>query len=217
MEALADRISRDGWAVLPGAFSRVECQAIAAAADERPFPELPPGLMRWVADPRWADIVLPVIGPDVRLLRAQMLAKRPWSDAVVPWHQDNDFVAVEPAEFLTASLAIDPMTRVNGCLQVVPGTHRRGVVAYVPKAYGFTLAEPPPDDAGVAVELEPGDLLVLSSLCFHYSGPNHTDDWRRAWTLQFLPVDAVDPDTGQGFSRHRVVAQGGRWLDAEGR
>ena len=77
MAGVADQISRDGWAVLPGAFTRVECQAIAEAAAERPFPELPPALMRWVADPRWAEWVMPVIGPEVRLLRAQMLAKRP--------------------------------------------------------------------------------------------------------------------------------------------
>ena len=133
---------------------------------------------------------------------------------MVPWHQDNDFVAVEPAEFLTASLAVDRMTRANGCLHLVPGTHRRGVVDYVPKAYGFTLADPPDDADGIAVELEPGDLLLLSSLCFHRSGPNHTDDWRRAWTLQFLPSDAVDPGSGRPFEERVVVARDGNWLTA---
>jgi phytanoyl-CoA hydroxylase len=217
MEVLADQVSREGWAVLPGAFTRVECQAIASAASERPFPELPPALMRWVADPRWADVVVPLLGPDVRLVRAQMLTKPARSDGVVPWHQDNDFLAVEPAGFLTASLAVDPMTLTNGCLHVVPGTHHRGVVPYVPKAYGFTLADPPPDEDGLAVELEVGDLLVLSSLVFHRSGPNHSDAPRRAWTLQFLPADAIDPAGGRPFLERRLVARAGRWLDAEGR
>ena len=213
-ESLVDQIRRDGWAVLKGFFDPAECHAIAEAVAQRPFPELSPAARAWVADPRWAETVMPLVGPDIRLARAQLLTKRPRTNALVPWHQDNDFLPVDPPEFLTVILAIDSMTLDNGCLHLLSGSHRKGVVAYVPKGYLFTLADPPSDDAGVAVELQPGDLLLFSSLCFHRSGPNLTDDRRRAWILQFLTLDAVSPGTGQRFEERLPVAQGGRWLDA---
>ncbi len=212
--SLVDQIRRDGWAVLRGVFDPTECEGIAEAMTQQPFPELSPAARAWVADPRWPDVVMPLVGPDVRLARAQLLTKHPRTDATVPWHQDNDFLPVDPPEFLTVILAIDPMTVDNGCLQLLPGSHRNGVVAYVTKGYRFTLADPPSDDAGVAVELAPGDLLLLSSLCFHRSGPNLTDGRRRAWILQFLSGDAVSPHTGRRFEERLPVAEGGRWLDA---
>jgi hypothetical protein len=213
-EGRVDQIRRDGWAVIEGVFDPAECEAIAESMAERPFPELSPGARAWVADPRWPGMVVPLVGPDVRLARAQLLTKHPLTNDVVPWHQDNDFLPVDPPEFLTVVVAIDAMTEMNGCLHLVPGSHRNGVVAYVPKAYRFTLADPPSDDAGVAVELEPGDLLLFSSLCFHRSGPNLTDGRRRAWILQFLPGHAVSPDNGRRFEDRWPVAAGGRWLDA---
>ncbi len=214
---LVDQVRRNGWAVRRGVFDPAEREAIAEATAQRPFPELSPDTRAWVADHRWPDVVLPLVGPDVRLARAQLLTKHPHTNDVVPWHQDNDFLPADPPEFLSVILAIDPMTLDNGCLHLVPGSHRNGVVAYVPRAYRFTLADPPSDDAGMAVELEAGDLLLFSSLCFHRSGPNLTDGPRRAWILQFLSDDAVSPDTGRRFEERLPVAEGGRWLDPEGR
>jgi phytanoyl-CoA hydroxylase len=211
---LVDHIRADGWGVVPEFFDPAECEAIAEAMTQRPFPELSPAARAWVADPRWPEVVLPLVRPDVRLARAQLLTKHPRTNDSVPWHQDNDFLPVDPPEFLTAIVAIDPMTLDNGCLHLVPGSHRNGVVAYVTKGYRFTLADPPSDDAGKAVELEAGDLLLLSSLCFHRSGPNLTDRRRRAWILQFLSGEAVSPDTGRRFEERMPVAEDGRWLDA---
>ncbi len=212
---LVEQVRDEGWAVVRDFCTTAEVEQVAAAATERPFPELSAAARDWIGQPRWAGVVQPCLGPDVRLLRAQVLTKHPRSAGTVPWHQDNDFVAVAPAEFLTAILAVDRMTTTNGGLQVLPGSHHQGVVDYVPSAYLFTLEDPPAEDAGVAIELDPGDLLVMSSLIFHRSGPNQTEGWRRTWLLQFLPAAAVDPRTGAGFDQHPRVARAGTWIRPE--
>ena len=84
-------------------------------------------LFDWVhdlgCDPRLLDLIEDLIGADVLLTNSIFRIKEPGSATSYGWHQDAARIRVEPG-FVLAFIAISDATRDNGCLRVIPGTHR---------------------------------------------------------------------------------------------
>jgi hypothetical protein len=97
-----------------------------------------------------------------------------------PAHQDAPaFTAFKQKNHLTVNVAIDKATVENGCLEVAPGEHKKGLFPQNPAHGGLT------EDAEKAlkwetVELEVGDVLIFSSWIPHRSGSNNTGHPRRS-------------------------------------
>ena len=129
----------------------------------------------------------------------QAVYKKPEKPRRFPWHQDNGYAFVEPQQYLTVWLALTDATLDNGCPLVAPGLHRRGTIAhhYV-DPLGFECLHDP--DGAVVAEVPAGGAVVFSSLTPHLTGPNTTDDVRKAYILQYAPPGAEilqgDPAAG---------------------
>lgn len=214
----AGRFDRDGFVVLPGAFSTGELEPVIAeideleagieallrgAEDERAFiaeagaitftthlVRRSPRLRAFAAHPVLTGLCADLLGPDVNLYWDQAVYKKPEKPRRFPWHQDNGYAFVRPQQYLTCWVALTDATVANGCPQVARGLHRRGTLRhhYV-DPLGFECLEDP-DDVAVA-EVDAGGIVVFSSLTPHLTGPNTTDDVRKSWILQYAPVGAV--------------------------
>jgi phytanoyl-CoA hydroxylase len=136
----------------------------------------------------FADLCADLIGPDARLYWDQAVYKKPGTESPFPWHQDNGYAFVEPQQYLTCWVALTDATEENGCPWVVPGLHRLGTLAHAYSDIGFVCLRDP-DDA-VAVPARAGSIVVFSSLTPHSTGPNHTDNVRKAYIAQFAPAGA---------------------------
>lgn len=156
--------------------------------------------------------LLDLLGPDVRLYWDQAVAKGPGTDSETPWHQDNGYGGVVPDEYVTTTLALDPMTRANGCLWIQPGSHHAGPQRHRDTG-GFFQIGYEGEETGVPCEIEAGEVLVFSSLTMHRAGPNPSPGWRRSWVIQFVPAHARNGETGRPFDDRLRVAEGGRVLD----
>lgn len=205
-----DQLDRLGWAVIDSLLTPSETDALAAACDGRQWPDISADLLGWITDPRWTAPAVAVLGADIRFFRERVITKASRSGSVVPWHQDNGYAGLT-AEFLSYIVALEDMTVANGCLWMLSGTHRHGVMDHVPGA-GYRLEiESPIAELGVAAELGKGSALVFSSLTYHRSGANDTDTNRRAWMVQFCRSDTVD-QAGVPVVGCPVVAEHGTWL-----
>jgi ectoine hydroxylase-related dioxygenase (phytanoyl-CoA dioxygenase family) len=186
--------------------------------DETPFDYVAllqlqsPLLRRFATSRALVEPLLELLGPNVRLYWDQAVAKPPATTSDTPWHQDNGYGAVEPAEYVTTTLALDPMTLANGCLWIQPGSHQQGPCAHRDTG-GFFQVGYEGAETGVPCELDAGEVLAFSSLTLHRAGPNPTDRWRRSWVIQFVPAHAKHGESGQPFDDRLHVAQGGRVLD----
>jgi ectoine hydroxylase-related dioxygenase (phytanoyl-CoA dioxygenase family) len=169
-----------------------------------------PVLRRHAASAALVEPLLALLGPDVRLYWDQAVAKPPGATSDTPWHQDNGYGAVEPAEYVTTTLALDAMTLANGCLWIQPGSHRGGPSAHRDTGGFFQVGYDGPE-SGVPCELEAGEVLAFSSLTMHRAGPNPSAGRRRSWVIQFIPAHAVNGD-GKPFDDRLWVARGGRVL-----
>ena len=87
---------------------------------------------RLATDPRVLDVMEHVVGPDVMLLGTHFFNKQPdpAADSYVAWHQDVTYWGLEPAEAHSAWIAIDDSDAANGCMRVLPRSHREGCLLY---------------------------------------------------------------------------------------
>ena len=123
--------------------------------------------------------------PDCRLYLCQahhncFMTKQPGYSSVTLWHQDNRFWSFQQPNLITAWLALGEETRDNGCLRVLPASHRLWLPDERFDASLFLRTDLPENKALLAgarrVELRPGDVLFFHSRLFHAAGRNLQGD-----------------------------------------
>ena len=147
-----------------------------------------PGMFAVMICPAILDIVESFIGPEVFVHpQFNARAKMPNQDAtVVPWHQDLAYLIPEEAgETLVVNFWIPLVnaTADNGCLQVLRGSHRAGLLPHDHREatyIGVAEAELPDGDV-VTCEVDEGDVLMTMEKLLHRSIPNKSDTVR--WSV----------------------------------
>jgi ectoine hydroxylase-related dioxygenase (phytanoyl-CoA dioxygenase family) len=169
---------------------------------------LSPELQAFIADERFVNITTSILGPDIRLYWDQSVYKRPEAKRDFPWHQDNGYVPTDPVHYVTNWLALDDATIENGCVWVLPGSHKNGFVKHVKTEIGWQCYFG--DDPGVPVELKKGSMVTFHSLLFHRSTPNLSNTIRKGYVIQYSVDGAKNPETGLVFKNGPLIAQGGK-------
>jgi hypothetical protein len=140
------------------------------------------------------DVVEQLVGPDLVLWWNQFVTKMPDADpqrGQFRWHQDNGYQDVQPGTNLTIWIALDDVDTGNGCVWVVPGSHRNGLLPHNrPNADSWHL-ETPVADQGIPVPLKAGHAVMFSGYMLHRSLANASDRPRRALFLQYAPAGAM--------------------------
>lgn len=155
-----------------------------------------PVFERFARDVRLLDVVGELLGDDVDCFLSQFIFKTPGAYGQ-PWHQDALYFPFEPDRQLGVWLAITEARLDNGCLHVVPGSHREPVHAHVADArpgsnYGYLEIVDHDMSAAVPVLLQPGDLLVFHSHLMHRSTDNRSAGIRAAMVYHYSPAGTVD-------------------------
>jgi len=158
------------------------------------------------ANERIRDAVAQVLGPDLVVWNSVFMAKEPGAGEV-PWHQDRDYLMLEPDISLAVWLAIDDATTANGCLDLLPGSHRERL-AHTPRQRPDEFDASVSDDtatrrASVPIELRAGEFLLFCNRILHHSAPNRSTRRRLGLAIRFT-VPSVRVRTDQLFPGHRV-------------
>lgn len=162
-----------------------------------------------VYERRTASIARQLIGDTATLDYDQFLAKRPAKPgAVFTWHQDLGYWPTGTPDTITAtcSLALDDADKENGCLRVVPGSHRKGLRPHRPlmadrdesHILGVELTDA---DPVAELPLKRGDITVHDEMIIHGSGGNNSRDrWRRTYITAYRSRACVDYERSIGFT-----------------
>jgi ectoine hydroxylase-related dioxygenase (phytanoyl-CoA dioxygenase family) len=171
-------------------------------------------------DPRFAALLGPLLGGDLKQIINQIHWKAPGAAGDFAWHQDCRFREPEWAyrnladSYVQTGLAIDPHGPDSGCMRFIPGSHRDGDLGMessevLGTAMSDGVLEAAGLDAATAVDvvLEPGDLALWSPYLVHGSGTNRSAHRRRLYINGY--VRAEDCDRGEwAFRAGRPVALG---------
>ena len=159
------------------------------------------------------DWVEQLVGPNIILWYNQFVTKLKdtgTGNGEFPWHQDNGYVALEPATNLTIWIALDDVDEQNGCVWVVPGSHKRGLLPHRTKnADSWHLTVNVASD-GVPARLKAGEAVIFSGLTLHRSKLNHTDRPRRAFFLEY--ADATSTYVKSDGTRYPAAVAGHSWV-----
>lgn len=172
--------------------------------------EQDPEIRKFATRPEFAAISTQLLGPEIDLYWNQSVFKMPEGHREFPWHQDDGYAPVTPSPYLTLWLALNDATPENGCISVLPGSHRQGLVAHTPSPIGLVCYSSDAPDQGVRVPVKAGSMAVFQSLTMHKSGPNLSNGPRKAYVLQYSQAGLRNAVTGEVLVDKTPVARGGQ-------
>jgi phytanoyl-CoA hydroxylase len=164
-----------------------------------------PFWVRLVSDPRLLDIAERFIGPDIALFASHYICKPPFSGEPVLWHQDGAYWPLDPMEVVTLWLAIDRSNEQNGCMRVIPGSHRQQLHDLRPNTdvenvLGSESAVDVDESEAVNLVLEPGDVEVHHPNILHASEANTSSSRRCGLTIRYIPTSTRITTDEQPFA-----------------
>ncbi|MFT5111649.1 MAG: ectoine hydroxylase-related dioxygenase (phytanoyl-CoA dioxygenase family) [Parasphingorhabdus sp.] len=148
--------------------------------------------------PEILDMVEQVIGENIALWNSSFFAKPAYVGSRTPWHQDGEYWPIRPLATCTVWIAVDASTTENGCLRVIPGSHRSKRLAQHHQndapglALNLQLDEEEFDEKDAEnIILEPGQVSLHDVYLYHGSEPNRSARPRRGMTLRYMPTTSV--------------------------
>lgn len=144
-----------------------------------------PNIKAFVRHPEFVELTTQLLGDDVDLYYNQTVYKNPEGSKLFPWHQDDAYTPVTPSPYITCWLAITDATTTNGCISVLPGSHKDGLRPHESSPIGLVGYSADAPDQGITVPVPKGSVVVFWSTLLHKSGPNLTTGMRKAYVIQY--------------------------------
>jgi len=140
-----------------------------------------------------------LVDGDPEMFQDMALIKPP-GGSEKPWHQDKAYFEVDlDAPVIGCWIALDEANASNGCMHVIPGSHRDGPVVHFDRRDWQICDTDVQVDRDVMAPLEPGGLLLFDGLIHHGTPPNRSDQLRRALQFHYTAAGAEWRD-----ERHEV-------------
>jgi ectoine hydroxylase-related dioxygenase (phytanoyl-CoA dioxygenase family) len=174
-----------------------------------------------ISHPAICEMVAQLMGADVvRVWHDQIQYKPPRSGGPTFWHQDHPYWPIlQPADLISAWVALDDVTLENGCMRLVPrshhwGPHKGGTIGtreedgFAPD-YDPALVPPGESIEIVPYELRKGEVGFHHCLTWHGSAANQSDRPRRAIAVHYMPgYTRYEPTSTHIMERRVEVAPG---------
>lgn len=208
-QAQTERYERDGYVYPVDVFPREQALAYGAALEAfeqthgfqlgKGYNFKPHLLFTWVDavvhHPAVLDAVEDLIGPDIRLFHLSVWPKNAHDAAFVSWHQDATYFGLEPTEQVTAWVALSDAPVAAGCMEVIPGSHKRGQHHHHtdPSPHnllsrGQTMSAVPDNPRTDFMAVSAGQMSMHHTYLMHRSGPNNTDHRRVGLGISYIPA-----------------------------
>ena len=150
----------------------------------------------WATSPTVASRLHQVLGLSVELSQVHhncIMTKNPAFSSATGWHQDIRYWSFEKPELVSVWLALGPEHEENGCLWLVPGSHRVEFGRHQYDEDRFFRADLPENQkilqAKVAAELDEGDALFFHCRLLHAAGRNRTSLTKFAAVFTYHAAD----------------------------
>ncbi|MSO41411.1 MAG: phytanoyl-CoA dioxygenase family protein [Solirubrobacterales bacterium] len=170
---------------------------------------------RWAFElatrPSVLDLVEDLIGHDILVHTTTLFRKRPRDPAFVSWHQDDFYWGLDAPSLVSAWVALSDSTTENGCMRVLPGTHRRRLPHEERPnrdnmlRAGLQLSGEVDESEAVDFVLEAGQASLHHAQLVHGSRGNRSDRERIGFAIRY-----VSPAVHQQRPHHAVVLARGK-------
>jgi non-heme Fe2+,alpha-ketoglutarate-dependent halogenase len=173
-----------------------------------------------VTHERLLDVVESILGDDILVYGTLVLAKQPHDLRYASWHQDSFYSGLHLTPSTTAWIALTPSHHGNGCMRVIPGSHKLGSLdheneddPHMLNRRGERIKTDVNESEAVDVVLKPGEISLHESTLVHGSTPNMSDEPRIGFIVRFVTSQMRNPNTrlmrvrGDGDCSHLDLAE----------
>jgi phytanoyl-CoA hydroxylase len=155
-------------------------------------------MLRYMSHPRIVEVLTSVIGPNVKSMQSMLFIKAAGKPGQA-WHQDENFIPTRDRSLTGGWIALDDATTENGCLWVIPGSHKHGILwptrettderwDCADESVGF----PYTDDDQVPVEVSTGAAVFFNGYLLHRSFPNTAArGYRRSLVNHYMSAESL--------------------------
>jgi phytanoyl-CoA hydroxylase len=154
-----------------------------------------PVFMRLILEPFLLNRIKQLLGPHIVMPLQHhncIMTKQPQFSSDTGWHQDTRYWSFQSGELINIWIALGSENSHNGCLQLLPGTHRETAAAdrldqalflRTDLAENQTLLK-----TAQTAELQAGDALFFHARCFHAATRNFSSETKRSVVFTFRPL-----------------------------
>ena len=181
---------------------------------------LSPVVRRYTTHPALAAVLGRIVGAHlhdglwdgaVKCMQSMFFAKPPGKPGQA-WHQDEIYIPTRDRSLCGVWIAIDDATEENGCLRVLPGSHRRGVLHrqrphdrtdefdLAPESFGFD------GEGEIPVPAPAGSAIFFNGYLLHRSFKNRGNRYRRALVNHYMSAQSLLPWLLEGTEAEAPVA-----------
>jgi phytanoyl-CoA hydroxylase len=207
-------------------FDRLHQEAITAAEQRgdplgikfarlRPFigavHKQSPVALAFIKSPIYLEACATFLGPNADLYYNQAVIKPPEQGMSFAWHQDSGYKVTRPLEYITCWTAISDTTLDNGCIWVLPKSHKAGLIPHYRDTVTSETKPVSLDESGaIPVPMKAGQVAIFSSFTLHKSGPNTSHTIRKGYVPQYHHPNVVAADTGLPFGDQLPILREGK-------
>jgi hypothetical protein len=173
--------------------------------------EFDPAFLEYMQLPIFRELCAGIYGMHVPVasFRAMFMNKPAGKGTLLPWHQDR-WSNLDRDPLITVWTALDPATVENGCVQIIRGSHKWGVIN-PGHGSGFLTSEQAekyaPKEDIIFCELEPGEVILLHNWLLHASDKNHSEQSRRAFSVCYMDARTKEINNGE-YVGSRIFGEG---------
>ncbi len=171
-------------------------------------------LTRLISDERFTAIAAGILGTEnVQLHHNKLFIKPSEKGSPFPMHQDAPFFPHHNHSMIAGVVHFDDAPIEKGCIRVVPGSHKLGMLEHLPEGGWHLPFSQYPIESAVPCPAEAGDVLFFSYLTIHGSGINVSNEARTTLLVQMRdpmdpPVKLAHLSRGQGMMLRGIDPSG---------
>lgn len=170
-------------------------------------------MAKYLATPKMKDVLTEVVSPNVKCMQSMLFIKATGKPGQA-WHQDEDFIPTRDRSLIGGWIALDDATIENGCLWVIPGSHKPGILWPMERqnddrfdcsdeATGFPYS----DADAIPVEVKAGSIVFFNGYLLHRSFPNRAGSgFRRVLVNHYMSAESLLPWQKPKESEHMAIA-----------
>jgi len=156
-------------------------------------------LFTWLNDlirhPRILDAVEDIVGPNILCWGSSFFIKEKRDPGFVSWHQDSTYWGLDPADVITAWVALSDSTAENGAMRVIPGSHKLEQIphrdTFRPEnllSRGQEIVVEVDERQAKMLELKAGEMSLHHVRLIHGSDPNPSGQRRIGFAIRYIPT-----------------------------
>ncbi|CAN5536385.1 phytanoyl-CoA dioxygenase family protein [soil metagenome] len=163
-----------------------------------------------ICDPRMTDYAAAMMGSEnVQLHHSKMFIKPPEKGSPFPMHQDAPFFKHDNDSMMAVIFFFDDAPLEKGCLRVVPGSHKLGMLEHIGDGGWHLPYEQYPVENALPLPAKAGDAVFFNYLTIHGSGINVSEEARTTILVQMRdPLDKPSTNDGHASRGQGMMLRG---------